>query len=130
MRRVEGRDHGAPVGREHAPPLGEGARAVDQVDDEPGDDALEPAVSEGQLLGGRLPEADLGRRVAARLLEHLRRGIDRPDLRDPRQLGREASRAAADLEHPPPAQVALAHEQLVQLAPVRVHGTQRVVGGS
>ena len=50
VRGVEGGEDEPPAGAEHAAQLGEGARAIEDVDDDRHEGTLEPAVLEGQAL--------------------------------------------------------------------------------
>ena len=70
-----------------------------------------------------------GRHTRARDLEHRGLGVDRPDARSLPlgERGGEHARAAADLEHAPAAQVALADERVEDLPPERVRRAQLVV---
>ena len=127
VRGVEGGDREPPVRSEHAVELRECTRPVDQVDDEPHDRPLEPGVLEGQLLGrAELQPGAVS--AAARDLEHLRRGVDPPDLGPAGERGQEPTRATANLEDATAGEVALADQRLADLAPVPVGGTELVVG--
>src|SRR5207244_4185507 len=99
---------------------------------EPRDRPLEPAVLEGQRLGGGLLEADTAGNAPARLVEHLRGRVDGPDLgRSPLgERGGEPARARADVDHAAAAQIALADEELEQLPPVGVGRAKLVVDRS
>ncbi len=129
VRRVEGGDERAAARREHAAELRQGPLPVDEMDGEPHHGALEPAVAERQLLGAALAHARALRHPSARDLDHRRLGVDRPDARGGSLGERRGEHAgpAADLEHAPPAQVALADEQVEELPPVRVRRAEVVV---
>ena len=114
----------------HDPPrLGERLRPVDEVEHERHRDPVEPPVAERQPLGRALPHADAGRERLAGDGDHLRAGVDAPGLRvGLLDEGREqSSRAAADVEHAPAAEVAELDERRECLPPRRVGRAQRVV---
>ena len=77
---------------------GDGVRH--EVDDELRDRGVERVVRKRQVLGRRLIHRDAGESLARRLDERLRRidGDDRIRADAPDQLGRERTRAAADVE--------------------------------
>ena len=100
------------------------------MDDQHRDGSLEPAVLERKLFGASQLQPYAFWNLRARDLEHLRRRVDTPHLRG-RPISQpcgERSGAAADVEHAPSAQIALVHEQLVQLVEnVRLDVAQLVV---
>ena len=80
VRRVERDDDEPAVGAEHAAQLAKRARPVDEMADEPQDGALEPAVANGGPPPCPAPTRPMRGRCR-RPTEHLRLGIDAPDLR-------------------------------------------------
>ena len=131
MCRVERHDDKPPVDREDTAKLAKGNRSVDEMAGEPHDRALEPAVSEGQVLRATGLQPNGGRHVAGGHAQHFRLGIDAPDLRGLRIRERlaKAPRAAAAVEHAPAAEVALTHDDLEDLAPVVVDRPEVIVVG-
>ena len=123
---ILGRDREPAARREDARGLGERARPVDQVDDHPHHDGVEPARLERQRLGAR----DL--RVDAVLLgarDHRLRRVDRPDAGELARLerGGEPAGAAPDLEHACGVQLAEPDELDEDLPPVVVDRAQLLV---
>ena len=86
------------VTRRHLREPGDGVRH--EVDDELRDRGVERVVRKRKVLGRRLFHRDAGEALARRLDERLRRidGGDRVRADAPDQLGRERTRAAADVE--------------------------------
>jgi hypothetical protein len=103
--------------------------AVDELEHQRHRHALEPAVLERKGLGAAELQPDAGRHLSARDLDHLRLGIDAPHLARVLldQNGREPAGAAADVEHAPAAQVALAHQEVDELRPVLTDVAELVV---
>ena len=104
-------------------------RPVDEMAHEPQDGALEPAVAERQVLRPARLQPDRRGHVVGGHAEHLRLGVDAPHLRGGslRERLAQSARAAAAVENAPAAEVALAHDELEELAPVVVDGTYAVV---
>src|SRR5580765_5043412 len=125
VERVERADREPAVGPEDTRGLGERTGPLDEMHDEPHQRPLEPGVLERQPLRRR----DLDRAHALTCQRrHLRLGLDAPHARpalDERLGG--PSGPAADVEHAPSREIALADEQLEDLPPVRVGRPQLVV---
>ena len=96
-----------PRGRARARAPGRPA-AVDEVDDEAKDDALEPAVLERQVLGAPSLRPTRLRRPPSRPRASPRTGRRPRPARPARRARARGARAAADVEDAPAAKVALA----------------------
>lgn len=115
---------------EHAPDLPKGPWPVDEVDDQPENGALEPAVLERQRLGGRLLEGGLAGGIAARLPKHPLGRVDSPHPRAALgERGRQPAGSAADVEDASAEEVTFADEQLEERPPALVLRAQPVVLG-
>jgi len=119
---------GASVRRQDACELRQDARAVDEVDDQPQDDAVEPPVPERERLGAAKLQPHSAPDGRARLREHLLGRVDSPHLRSALvERAREAAGAAADVEDAPSREVALREEEIDEFPPVLVDRPQPVV---
>ena len=118
-----------PPGPGHPAGLGEGRRAVDEVDDERHRRPVEPRVAKRQRFGSSLTHADTARDALPCDAKHLDAGIDAPNLRAGLvgERRRELSRAAADVEDASASEVAELDECMEPGPPRVVLGAQRVV---
>ena len=114
---VEGDAGDPPAGGKHARGFRKRRGPVDEMDREPVDDAVEPAVLERERLRPPLAHPDARRQLPARDLEHARLGVDAQTRASARSARGAASRPVprTDVEHALRSQIGL-FDQRVEIA--------------
>ena len=128
----EGRDNDSAAVNEHACGLGERDRPIDEMDHERVENAVEPRITERQLLGAALLQADTARHPCAGDREHLGALLYAPDL-GRSSLGErrgDRTRAAADVQDALTAQVTEPHDRVEPRPPRVARRPQPVIGRS